>query len=379
MKTDVLILAGGSSQRMRGINKQLAEVGGIPVIARSALAFEHCPGISDIIIAARECDIDGIKSLCESYGITKLKTIAVGGASRTDSARNAFSCSENADIIMVHDGARPYISDELIQRVMSAAEEYGAAIPALPVTDTIKFTDERGFSSGTPDRSTLRRVQTPQAFKAELYREMILSGREATDDAGLAELLGIKVKLVEGDPKNIKITTPDDLPKEDRKMLRIGHGYDVHRLAENRELIIGGVHIPYELGLLGHSDADVLVHAIMDAMLGALALGDIGQHFPDRDPAYKGADSIELLKKVNELVKAKGYSVSNLDCTINAEKPKLAKHIPQMRGNIAAALGISPDAVSVKATTEEGLGLAGAGIGATCVCLLAELGEEGKG
>ena len=186
----------------------------------------------------------------------------------------------------------------------------------------------------------------------------------------LAEKLGIRVKLIAGDPANIKITTRGDLPRKEAAMLRIGHGYDVHRLAENRKLIIGGTEIPYELGLLGHSDADVLVHAIMDAMLGALALGDIGQHFPDSDPAYKGADSIGLLKRVNALIEAEGYEVSNLDCTINAEKPKLAKHIPQMRINISTALGIPAERVSVKATTEEGLGLAGSGIGSTCVCLL---------
>lgn len=375
MKTDVLILAGGSSTRMNGINKQFAEVEGLPVIIKSALAFEECPEISDIIIAARECDIDRIKALCETHGITKLKAVTAGGDTRTASARNAFSLSENADIILVHDGARPYISQQLIRRVIDAAAEHGAAIPALPVVDTVKFIDGRGFSAGTPDRGTLRRVQTPQAFRRDIYEEMILSGKEATDDAGLAELLGIRVKLTEGEPANIKITTPDDLPKEDR-MLRIGHGYDVHRLAENRELIIGGEHIPFELGLLGHSDADVLVHAIMDAMLGALALGDIGKHFPDTDERWRGADSIELLKQVNRMINERGYTVSNLDCTINAEKPKLAGYIPAMRSNIAAALGISADAVSVKATTEEGLGLAGAGIGAVCVCLLEERGRR---
>ena len=320
MKTYVLILAGGESRRMGGINKQFALVGGIPVIIKSVLAFENSPEVTDIVIAARECDMDRIQALCAGHGITKLRCIV--------------------------------------------------PIPSLPLKDTVKFTDTEGFSDGTPDRASLRSVQTPQAFRAELYRDMILSGKEATDDAGLAELLGIKVKLSEGDPRNIKITTADDLPKEDCAMPRIGHGYDVHILAPDRKLVIGGVTIPYELGLLGHSDADVLVHAVMDAMLGALALGDIGKHFPDSDPAYKGADSIELLKKVNVLVREKGYRVSNLDCTINAEKPKLAPYIGQMRENIAAACGCDVSCVSVKATTEEGLGLAGKGIGAVCVCLL---------
>ncbi len=372
MKTDVLILAGGDSRRMNGINKQFAAIGGIPVIIKSALAFESCSVVSGIIIASRECDCAEIKRLCVQYGITKLKAVVTGGKTRTESAARAFAASD-ADMIMVHDGARPYVSPELISKIAADAEEYGAAIPAVPVKDTVKFSDETGFSAGTPDRSSLRAVQTPQAFRRPLYEQMINSGREATDDAGLAEILGIKVKLTDGDPANIKITTPDDLPGKDISMIRIGHGYDVHLLTENRALIIGGVKIPYELGLLGHSDADVLVHAIMDAMLGALALGDIGKHFPDNDPAYKGADSIELLRRVNKMVREKGYDVINLDCTINAEKPKLAPYIAQMRENLAAALGTDIGNVSVKATTEEGLGLAGKGIGATCVCLLGKI------
>ncbi|MCR4780179.1 MAG: 2-C-methyl-D-erythritol 2,4-cyclodiphosphate synthase [Ruminiclostridium sp.] len=371
MKVDVLILAGGSSRRMNGINKQLAEVGGAPVVIKSALAFESCPEVNDIIIAAQETDADRIRELCREYGITKLKAVTVGGDTRVASAKRAFGLSENADIVLVHDGARPYIKPELIRRLIGAAEEYGAAVPCLPVTDTVKVIDREGFSRGTPARSELRAVQTPQAFGRELYERMMSSpDPAATDDSKLAEQLGAPVKLIDGDPENIKITTRGDLPKEETRMMRIGHGYDVHRLAENRKLIIGGVTVPYELGLLGHSDADVLVHAIMDAMLGALALGDIGQHFPDKDDRWKGADSIVLLKRVNEMIKERGFTVSNLDCTINAEKPKLAKYITDMRANIASALGISADLVSVKATTEEGLGLAGAGIGATAVCLL---------
>lgn len=369
MKTDVLILAGGSSQRMGGINKQFVPVGGIPVIIKSAMAFEKSPAVSGIIIAARECDIDRIHALCDEYGVSKLKSIVPGGASRTLSARNAFAASHGADIIMVHDGARPFVTEELIERIVSAAAEYGAAIPAIPLKDTVKFADGNGFSAGTPERDKLRAVQTPQAFRADIYTEMMLSGKEATDDAGLAEIIGIKVKLVDGERTNIKITTPEDIP-ENVPALRIGHGYDVHILAEGRKLIIGGTEIPYELGLLGHSDADVLVHAVMDAMLGALALGDIGKHFPDSDEKYRGADSTELLRLVDRMVRERGYEVSNLDCTINAEKPKLAPYITQMRENIARAVGIPADRVSVKATTEEGLGLAGKGIGATCVCLL---------
>ena len=359
---------------MNGINKLFAVIDDIPVVVKSALAFENCPQVGDIIIAARECDSERIRRLCIRYGVTKLKKVVHGGGTRTASARKAFAECTDSDIIMVHDAARPYVTEELIERVMAAAEKYGAAVPALPVTDTIKF-DRDGFSGGTPERASLRAIQTPQAFRADLYDEMMRSGKEATDDAGTAEMLRKPVKLVEGDPANIKITTPDDLPKGEIAMIRIGHGYDVHLFAEGRRLIIGGVGIPYELGLLGHSDADVLIHAVMDALLGSLALGDIGKYFPDTDPLYEDADSTALLKRVAGMLRERGYEVSNLDCTINAEKPKFAPYIPQMRRNIAVECGIDIDRVSVKATTEEGLGLAGKGIGATCVALVKKIAE----
>ncbi len=377
MDTVVLMLAGGSSRRMEGINKLLAPAGGIPVLVRSLLAFERSPLVSAIVTAVRESDADTVRTLCGTYGVNKLKLLVIGGTTRTDSARLAFEAACSAgllsddDIVMVHDGARPYVTPELIARVHADCVQYGAAVPAVTVKDTIKTVDSDGCVASTPDRETLRAAQTPQAFMAALYRRMMALGADATDDAGLAELAGAKVKLTDGDPQNIKITVPSDLSEvQSSSQLRIGHGYDVHRLVPDRKLILGGAEIPCELGLLGHSDADVLVHAIMDAMLGALALGDIGKHFPDSDPQYKGADSIELLKRVNSMIRERGYEVSNLDCTINAEKPKLAPYIQQMRVNIAAACEAPTDAVSVKATTEEGLGLAGSGIGAVCVCLL---------
>lgn len=375
IKCTAIILAGGSSTRMGGKDKQLIEIEGVPVIVKSAMIFQKSAVITDIIIAAKAEEKEHIESLCESFGITKLKAVTAGGVSRAESARKAFALVKNADIVAVHDGARPFASAELAERVILAAREYGAAIPATAVKDTIKDT-ENGFVKSTPDRSRLFSAQTPQAFRYGIYEKMIAGGDEATDDAALAEKAGYPVKIVEGEESNIKITTPQDLKiigagvKRSNCMLRIGHGYDVHRLTENRRLILGGVEIPYELGLLGHSDADVLVHAIMDALLGALALGDIGKHFPDNDMQYKNIDSMLLLKKVWELITGKGYRLVNLDATIKAEKPKLAKYIPVMRENIAAALDASPENISVKATTEEGLGLKGEGIGAHCVCLL---------
>lgn len=218
----------------------------------------------------------------------------------------------------------------------------------------------------TPDRGTLYAVQTPQCFRRALYTQALaaVTGEKArlvTDDCSLFELAGLPVRLTEGDYANYKITTKEDLQKE--KTMRIGHGYDVHRLVEDRKLIMGGVEIPYEKGLLGHSDADVLLHAVMDAVLGAAALGDIGQHFPDNDPAYKGADSLALTREVARIIAEHGYKVGNIDATILCQRPKLAPHIPAMRRNIADAFGLPVDAVSVKATTEEHLGFTGEGLG----------------
>ena len=205
--------------------------------------------------------------------------------------------------------------------------------------------------------------------------------REATDDCSIFELAGLPVRLVEGDYANLKITTREDLPAPAKEgdAVRIGHGYDVHRLVEGRKLILGGVDIPYEKGLLGHSDADVLVHAVADALLGAAALGDIGKLFPDTDERYKGADSLVLLGHVAACVRQTGYEVENIDATVLCQRPKLAAHIPAMREKLAAACGVAAGEVSVKATTEEGLGFTGAGqgIAAHCVCLLRRTGGEG--
>ena len=256
---------------------------------------------------------------------------------------------------------------------LEAAEKTGAAAPAVPVKDTIKLADDAGLVESTPPRQKLFAMQTPQCFDRAAY--LALAGDEAvTDDCQLFEQAGRPVQLVAGEYENYKITTPDDLKGE--TTMRIGHGYDVHKLVEGRDLILGGVKIPYEKGLLGHSDADVLTHAVMDALLGAAALGDIGKHFPDSDPAYKGADSLALARHVAALLAEQGYRPVNVDATILCQAPKLAPHIPAMAQNLAAALGMEPGAVSVKATTEEHLGFTGQGLGiaAHAVALL----EGGK-
>ena len=278
----------------------------------------------------------------------------------------------------IHDGARPLVTAEVIARTLESAKKYGSGVAAVPLKDTVKRVNEGGVVVDTPPRDALRAVQTPQTFEAELIRRAHAAyalGERATDDAALAERMGVKVRLTEGDVENIKLTTPEDMllarqvilrregQKEEKPMVRIGHGYDVHRLTEDRKLILCGVEIPYTLGLLGHSDADVALHALMDALLGAAALGDIGRHFPDTDPAYKGADSGKLLDHVVALLEEKGYAVGNVDVTIICQRPKLKDYIEQMRQNVARHLKVDADCVNIKATTTEKLGFEGEGLG----------------
>jgi len=301
--------------------------------------------------------------------------IVAGGAHRQDSVRNGLAkCS--LDIIAIHDAARPMVTTEIIERSIEKAEEMGACIAAVPVIDTVKSASNDIVTS-TIDRSSLYAVQTPQTFRAELirraYDQAFADGFYATDDAALVERLGEKVAIVPGSYENIKITTPSDLaiaecalggaePRE----IRTGFGFDVHELVEGRKLWLGGVEIEYEKGLLGHSDADVILHAIADACLGAAALGDIGKHFPDTDPAYKGISSLTLLSRVYELIQADGWSILNVDCAVACEQPKLAPHARAMRRRIAEALSTTHDHVSVKGTTTEGLGYTGRGEGIAC-------------
>ena len=353
-----------------GFDKLSFDLGGETVVQRSIRAFAECPLVDEIVLVAGKN-----REFLEQQAAACQKPVQVvsGGATRAESAKNGVLAA-HGELVAVHDAARPFVSQEVITAVLKAAAECGAAAPAVPVKDTVK-TAVRGngkvvpdhcMVSDTPDRSTLYAVQTPQCFDRAAYLAALdeldeEKARLVTDDCSLFELAGLPVRLTEGDYANYKITTKEDLQKE--KTMRIGHGYDVHRLVEDRKLIMGGVEIPYEKGLLGHSDADVLLHAVMDAVLGAAALGDIGQHFPDNDPAYKGADSLALTREVARIIAEHGYKVGNIDATILCQRPKLAPHIPAMRRNIADAFGLPVDAVSVKATTEEHLGFTGEGLG----------------
>ena len=357
-----IIVAAGASRRM-GFDKLSYRLpDGRTVLETSCALFAAHPAVDELVLVA-----GGNRPQCEAIAAACPKpcTVVQGGATRADSVRSGLAAAKG-QLVAIHDAARPFASAEIITAALQAAAESGAAAPAVPVKDTIKVADQDGKVVATPDRAMLYAVQTPQCFDRALYLQALeaVSGEKAslvTDDCSLFELAGLPVTLTAGDYANLKITTKEDLQKE--KTMRIGHGYDVHRLVEDRKLILGGVEVPYEKGLLGHSDADVLLHAVMDAVLGAAALGDIGQHFPDTDPAYKGADSLALTREVAKIIAAHGYKVGNIDATILCQRPKLAPHIPAMRQNIADAFGLPLDAVSVKATTEEHLGFTGEGLG----------------
>ena len=370
-----VVLAAGSSSRM-GFDKLGFDLGGETVLGRSLRAFDACPRIGEIVlVTGRDTALAGR----EAARCRKPVRLVQGGDTRAESARRGVEAA-GGELVAIHDAARPFVSQAVIEAALQGAAQWGAAAPAVPLKDTVKRGtpgDGRTVPASclvdvTPDRSSLYAVQTPQCFDRDTY--LRVSGqldperaRMVTDDASLFELAGLPVRLTAGDYANYKITTREDLPgggiQQGENAMRIGHGYDVHRLVEGRPLILGGVNVPFEKGLLGHSDADVLAHAVMDAVLGAAALGDIGQHFPDSDPAYAGADSLALARHVAGLLRQAGWQVGNIDATILCQAPKLAPYIPLMRQNIAACLGMDVGRVSVKATTEEHLGFTGAGQG----------------
>jgi len=361
-----ILLSGGSGQRMGAQgNKTLLSIGGEPGLCRALRTLRrHCDGI---VLVYRKGDENTLLAAIEESCL-RVECMTEGGADRQESVLHGLKAlPEDCDIVLVHDGARPLVDDQTVQNVITSVRKHGTGIASTPVTDTFKQVDAQGVAISTPDRSTLRAVQTPQGFRTALLRRAHQEVMQRfTDDAALVSALGIPVYLCEGSPRNLKLTTPEDIAMAQHyanAYPRIGHGFDAHRLVEERALILGGVNIPYEKGLLGHSDADVLLHAITDALLGAAALGDIGQHFPDRDPHYKGISSLLLLEEAVKLLKTHGFLPLNIDATIIAQRPKLAAYIPAMRENIAGALGVDLSCVSVKATTTEGMGFEGEGLG----------------
>ena len=391
MYVTAIIAAGGRGRRLGGAGpKQLLSVGGRPVLERSVDAFLAHPSVDDLVVALPADIADAPPPYLQ--GTAKPLRIIAGGPRRQDSVANAFSAvGERAELIVIHDAARPFVSADLIARTIAAAAETGAALAALPARDTVKQ-GEGGLVRATLPRGAIFLAQTPQAFRRDVLRDALAraDGADATDEATLAERAGHTVRLVEGEASNIKITTPEDLPiaeaisrelaerdgcsreREDPALEGLSHaspertgragiGYDLHRLVEGRRLILGGVTIPSERGLAGHSDADALCHAITDAILGAAAAGDIGRHFPDTDPRWQDASSLDLLRRAAAVIAERRLEIGNIDASVIAERPKLAPYIDAMRANIAEALGIAADRVSIKGKTNEGVDALGRG------------------
>lgn len=368
MYVSAIVAAGGRGTRFGADSpKQLLMLGGVPILQRSVDAFLRSARIDEVIVALPPALAADPPPYLRGGGV-RLKVVE-GGSRRQDSVANAFrQVAHGADLIVIHDAARPMVSEALIARTIDAAAASGAAIAALAATDTVKRGNAQGVIVGTMPRTEVFLAQTPQAFRASVLRDALASSTaEATDEAMLAEQAGHHVTLVEGERTNIKITTQDDLEMAERLIgaglpqLRVGNGYDLHRLVVGRPLVLGGVIVPFEKGLDGHSDADVVCHAVTDAVLGASGLGDIGRMFPDTDAAWKGADSIVLLTRAAEAVRVAGYSVVNVDVTVIAQRPKLVSHTEAMRANLARALGVDASRVSVKGKTNEGVDSMGAG------------------
>lgn len=388
--------------------KQFLELAGAPLFVHCVRAFAAVPEVGRIVVVARNDYLAAARQMLARHGLAEVLVVA-GGASRQDSVACGLAAlaalPERYELVAVHDGARPLVSPNLIQRTLAVARRQGAAIAALPVRDTLKKAESAegdatppppiSLIDSTVNRDGLWQAQTPQAARFTLLQKALAAavtdGFTGTDEASLLERSGYQVALVEGESTNLKITTPEDLPLarsllasansatdhgghgvSGHKMPCIGHGYDVHRLVADRPLVLGGVTIEHHLGLLGHSDADVLTHALCDAILGALGEGDIGRHFPDHDPQYRGISSLKLLAQVMAKAWSANCRLHHADLTIIAEKPKLAPHLAAMRANLAAACQVSPSRINLKATTTEGLGFAGReeGIASHAVALL---------
>ena len=369
LRVTAIIAAAGRGTRFGGTSpKQLLPLAGVPLLKWSVDAFLRSELVSAVVVSLpAELASDPPAYLASSL---KPVTIVAGGARRQDSVANAFDvAAREADVVAIHDAARPLVSDAVIARTIEAAAETGAAIAAIRARDTVKRAAASGRILATLPRDEIYLAQTPQAFRVAVLRDALRLADDATDEAALAERAGYDVRVVEGDPRNMKITTPEDLAIAERLVasrpaapaLRIGNGYDLHRLVAGRPLILGGVAIPFEKGLEGHSDADVICHAVTDAILGAAGRGDIGRHFPDTDAAWKGADSLDLLRRAALVVREAGYAVVNVDVVVIAQRPKLVPYLDAIRGNLASALGCAPSQVSVKGKTNEGVDSMGAG------------------
>ncbi len=373
-----VVAAGGTGRRMGlAVPKQFLSLAGAPMLVHTLRALGRWPGFAGLCVAVPAERLAEAGNLVEEAGLSVPVRVVQGGAERAESVLSGVKGLEAlgarpGDVVLVHDAARPFPPVERFDELAAAATPDGALL-AVPMGDTVKRADGEGRVTATVDRTGLWRAQTPQAFPLGLLVEALTRaverGLPPTDEAGAVEALGRRPRIVVGDPRNMKITVPEDLEMAQAQAgrgafsLGIGHGYDVHRLVEGRPLVLGGVTIPFDKGLLGHSDADVLAHAVGDAVLGACGLGDLGRHFPDTDPRWKGASSLVLLSRVAELAAAHGYGLQKVDATLVAQRPKVAGYVAEMEANLSRALGLPEGGATVKATTTEGLGFEGRGEG----------------
>lgn len=363
----VLVAAGRGTRAGLDANKVFYPVEGRSPLSRSLDAIAQTGLYEGIVLVLAKDDFLAYRALAEREGACPLvKSVVAGGKTRQESVFAGLKVvPESVEWVSIHDAARPFAGEALFRATLDAARETGSGVISTDVTDTVKRVEE-GRAVETLDRERLRAVQTPQSFRREeilrAHMAALADGFAGTDDASLYEREFGSATLVtaDGARENVKLTHRGDFLRGD---VRMGTGYDVHRLVEGRPLVLGGVTIPWEKGLLGHSDADVALHALMDAMLGALGEGDIGRHFPDSDEQYRGIASTELLRRVTELARNKGYRVGNCDVTIVAQVPKLAPYIEEMRANVARVLGVDVSRVNIKATTTERLGFEGEGLG----------------
>ena len=381
-----IIPAAGSGSRMgTDVPKQFLELNGVSILIQTVDRFLQVSDIRYIAIALPAAYRPAAQQAFQMYFSQdqyQRLLLVTGGATRQESVlAGLHALPPETKFVLVHDGARPFVSYSLIEQCLQAVMRNGAAILAIPVRDTIKQVNSSGEIVGTVDRSHLWQAQTPQGAAVDLlckaYDIARRDGFEGTDEASLLENAGIPVHVVEGSEENIKITRPDDLKlatniNKESNMLRIGHGFDAHRFKIGRHLILGGVDIPFDLGLEGHSDADVLVHAFIDGLLGAMGLGDIGHHFPDKDPQYKDISSLKLLEEVIRLVQEQQFVICNADITVVCQRPRLAPFVDEMRTNMATACFVTQDCINIKATTTEMMGYTGRGegIGVHAVVLL---------
>ena len=361
MSVAALIVAAGRGSRAGGAKpKQWQHIDGRPVIEHTLERFARHPRIDRIMVVLHQDDMDLLKSTdCE---------ITQGGASRDASVRNGLDAlaANPPDQVLIHDVARPALGDDVIERVLDALVTHPAAAPALPVTDAL-WQGANGQVTESRARDGLYRAQTPQGFHFDaILKAHHANDAPAADDVEVALRAGLEVVIVDGDERNLKITRPEDFARAAEALkgshmtdIRLGNGYDVHAFEPGNEVILCGVPIAHTAQLKGHSDADVAMHAITDALYGAIAEGDIGRHFPPSDPQWKDAASAVFLSHAAELVRARGFDISNIDCTIICELPKIGPHAAAMQANLAKIIGIEPTRISVKATTSERLGFTG--------------------